>query len=373
MKIRLHRPVAIAIAALTFAGLACANNNYTTTLLSGDALGRTAQAFGINKAGQVVGEAWTCNLPFGTGCALTATIWNGATATYLGHYGVGRSQAFALNDFGQVVGHDGWSTPPRAAIWNGTSRTYLGPQFAESYALGINEVGQVVGTYNGRAILWNGTTATVLANLGFEDARANDINNAGEIVGYSTVLAGTFTRHATLWSGTTVTDLGTLGGSWSGAASINEAGQVAGHSSLAGDGSVHATIWRDAVATDLGALGRTFSYAFGINNSSQVVGTAFNGWLANGSTDGRAILWNGNVATDLNSYLDSNLAAAGWVLESANGINDSGSVVGRALNTLSGEGRGFILTPVPEPQTYALMLAGLGLIAGVARRRSMQQ
>ena len=31
------------------------------------------------------------------------------------------------------------------------------------------------------------------------------------------------------------------------------------------------------------------------------------------------------------------------------------------------------VTAVPEPQTYALMLAGLGLVAGIARRRSKQQ
>lgn len=30
-------------------------------------------------------------------------------------------------------------------------------------------------------------------------------------------------------------------------------------------------------------------------------------------------------------------------------------------------------TPIPEPQTYALMLAGLGLVAGITRRRSKQQ
>ncbi|MCV2368214.1 PEPxxWA-CTERM sorting domain-containing protein [Roseateles oligotrophus] len=30
------------------------------------------------------------------------------------------------------------------------------------------------------------------------------------------------------------------------------------------------------------------------------------------------------------------------------------------------------VTAVPEPQTYALMLAGLGLIAGATRRRSKQ-
>ena len=36
----------------------------------------------------------------------------------------------------------------------------------------------------------------------------------------------------------------------------------------------------------------------------------------------------------------------------------------------SGEIRGF-LAPIPEPETYALMLAGLGVVAWAARRRSV--
>ena len=35
-----------------------------------------------------------------------------------------------------------------------------------------------------------------------------------------------------------------------------------------------------------------------------------------------------------------------------------------------GEIRGF-LAPIPEPETYALMLAGLGAVAWAARRRSV--
>jgi hypothetical protein len=31
------------------------------------------------------------------------------------------------------------------------------------------------------------------------------------------------------------------------------------------------------------------------------------------------------------------------------------------------------VTAVPEPETYALMLAGLGLIGGIARRRKAKQ
>jgi hypothetical protein len=44
------------------------------------------------------------------------------------------------------------------------------------------------------------------------------------------------------------------------------------------------------------------------------------------------------------------------------GTADAGSIYGGALNVA--------LTPVPEPQTLALLLAGLGVIGWVAKRRA---
>ena len=35
----------------------------------------------------------------------------------------------------------------------------------------------------------------------------------------------------------------------------------------------------------------------------------------------------------------------------------------------NGSTRAFLLTPVPEPETYALMMGGLGVLGLVARRR----
>jgi hypothetical protein len=76
---------------------------------------------------------------------------------------------------------------------------------------------------------------------------------------------------------------------------------------------------------------------------------------------------------------------AHWVLENANGINDNGWIVGTVYNTITYDRYAFLLTPcptctsypyvytVPEPETYAMFMAGLGLMGFIARRRKNNQ
>ena len=57
------------------------------------------------------------------------------------------------------------------------------------------------------------------------------------------------------------------------------------------------------------------------------------------------------------------------MLINARAINDSGAIVGDAYNSALGVEHAFVLTPIPEPETYAMLLAGLGLIGAIARRK----
>jgi probable HAF family extracellular repeat protein len=70
---------------------------------------------------------------------------------------------------------------------------------------------------------------------------------------------------------------------------------------------------------------------------------------------------------DLNNLVDP---STGWVLESADGINDSGQIVGYGVNP-SGQTHAFLLTPTPEPSTLCLAITcGSMLLAShLCRRR----
>ena len=215
-------------------------------------------------------------------------------------------------------------------------------------------------------------TFTDLGTLGgYANSYATAINNAGQVAGSSWTDNNDDVYRATLWNGTTPTDLGTLGGTRrsSMANAINDAGQVAGWSGTA-NGSTHATVWNGTTATDLGTLGGYSSEAFAINNAGQVVGWSYTADDPRHPSSSHATLWNGTTATDLNSVLDASTVSAGWVLDRATGINDNGWIVGNASNSLLGiQSHAFLLTPVPEAETWAMMLAGLGLVGWTTVRR----
>ena len=105
---------------------------------------------------------------------------------------------------------------------------------------------------------------------------------------------------------------------------------------------------------DLGTLGGTgyydLSYAFSINDAGQVVGFSD---TATGDSHAFITGPNGAGMTDLNSLID---LPNGVILTSASGINNIGQVIAQAAI-------------IPEPETSALLLAGLTVIGLMAQRK----
>lgn len=69
--------------------------------------------------------------------------------------------------------------------------------------------------------------------------------------------------------------------------------------------------------------------------------------------------------------VEEDLLNAGLIGLGVADINNSGQIAATA-STLNGNGWVYLLTPVPEPETYAMMLAGLSMLGFIRRRKTMQ-
>jgi len=335
--------------------------------------GSSGWAYDINNNGQIAGRSSVVG-----DAAVHATLWNGAVATDLGTLsGHTNSIAFGINDAGSIVGRSIGSSGFVATLWSGGAITDLGLG-NNSTANAINSSGQVAATRlgpgGGQTVTWSGGSVVERFQTSF---LRPGINDAGQVVGESA-------NRAVLSSGGTVTALAAVPGSvFSYAMAINNVGQVVGDSVFCGACNDRATLWQDGIAIDLGTLGGSDSVASDINDAGQIVGNS-----KNASGDYRAVLWNtAGTIVDLNSFLDAATVEAGWVLYEANAINRDGWIVGGAINTINMTSSAFLLTPgasrlpsaflvtsvspVPEPETYALLMAGLGLLGAAARRRKV--
>ena len=179
---------------------------------------------------------------------------------------------------------------------------------------------------------------------------------------------------------------GLLDGKQSFADDINNSGQVGGEY-YDNHGNYHAFITgaNGVGITELGTLGGAYGYVTGVNDSGEAVGEA---QIANGNE--HAFIYSHGGITDL-SLLDT-VVAAGWAIYSVVDINNNGQIAGY------GEHQGivepFLLSytpdtvftpnpifipppvitpppppPIPKPETYLMLLAGLGMLGLIVRRR----
>jgi len=325
--------------------------------------GAWSKAWGINDAGQVVGQAQTANGDWHA-FLWTPTNPNGIIGTMadLGTLGGSYSDAYDINNLGQVVGS--------AFQTSGIPHAFLyamgGPPLdlgtlggTSSIAYGVNASGQVVGwaydaNENPHGFLW--TPGSGMIDLG--TSTAYRINDAGQVIGWN--YDANENPHGFLWTpGSGTIDLGTFGGTSSAAHGINRFGQIVGWAYDA-DQKTRAFLWTPTTyngtvgsLTDLGTFGGAEGWASAINDAGQVIGGAKK---ADGSV--RPFLWDAvNGMRDLESLVAN---ASNWWLSDPRAINNVGQIVGYGYKdgdvNPAPKAHAFLLTPTASISVVSLTL-----------------
>ncbi len=257
--------------------------------------------------------------------------------------------AYGINDLGQIVGNSGS---------RGFRYTPAGDQAAEFLDLGalgmrgaraINDFGDVAGTCideEGRERVCLYTDGDGLIQLPLPSDgrlwRPRAINNAGQIVGYTTTVRKEAVRYT---PGVGVIPLGTIkqvvDAEWSEGMDINDAGQVVGRATVRRL-TYHAFRYPDAVGMkDLGTLGGSSSFAFGINSAGDVVG-----WSQTAAGEDAIFLYtNADGMVNLSTSIDPADVPVGFH-PGAERINDSGVICGTG-EYADGTQEANLLIPVP--------------------------
>lgn len=306
--------------------------------------GSDSTGLSLNNSGQVVG--WSLDR-YGRRRAFLHTA--GQTID-IGTLGGSESSASDISETGIIVGYSLLAPDASGSDYRRAFRFADGVMEdlgtlggRESFANAVNAAGQVVGYAKNSADEVRGfrTTGAGMEDIGQLATSAgfniypSSINNSGQVVGAApnenNLLRAFFHAHGSMH------DLGTLGGGTSFATRINHRGHVVGYAETA-MGEEHAFYYsRRKGMRDIGTLGGRVSRAYGLNNLRQVVGYSVDAQ----NTAQLAFAYEANAGMkDLNSFLPED---SGWILRSANGINDRGQITG--WGSVGGEGHAFLMTP----------------------------
>jgi hypothetical protein len=276
----------------------------------------------------------------------------------------------AVNDAGVVVG----TSNEQPVMWDNGTLSSLGPTGYFGQASGISGGGTMVGwtssTRTSATTPWKWTeTNTTGQSLTAPDNAAADtypdaMSGNGTAAGFVdmsatcdsvTLLAEWTAKEGLSEPGPTASCAG-----WSGHLTVNDGGEIAGtytncpdtfppcYDNAEADGAAVSPggplpVLPGTIPINFDNAGgkgsQANSAALGINDSGQVVGQdMLTGSQGQGATEA-AVLWQAGGVVNLNKYIP---ADSGWVLSSANAINDVGDIAG--TGEYNGVQAGFLLT-----------------------------
>lgn len=326
------------IAVLTQPIPAAAAPQFTIRQLEGPNM-TTAQAFGINDRGDIVGYS-DVSFP---GSGASATLWTHPQQAQALEIDPEATTNIAndVNKQQTAVGYRFVSLGIQAYSWGGGTSMQLPslhttPEGQNDYADEINDAGTIVGysvddTGIARAVSWtNGSIHNLTPSPDTESAGAFGINEQGGIT-------GNWNKQAVVWQNGTMAilpvprpaDIPADALIFIDGRSINAAGDVSGYiawsSEQASTSGYRAFVWTagTGTATILQSVyaGYPECIAYGINDNQEVVGTCLNAQ----TSESRAFYWK-------NGSMHDPGMPAGATTSAAEAINNKGEFVGRIID-----------------------------------------
>jgi len=345
MRIHIAFASAAALTALGFsAGMSPATAGYSfTTINSTGGDGDFTQLLGINSAGTIAGyfgdgtvvpnNGFTIAPPYGPG-NFTAENFPGAAQTQVvGLNNGGWTVGFYVDAGGDNIGFAKMGASAPVSVVDPNTGT-TAPTFNQ--LLGVNDNGVAAGVY---------------------------VDGSGVAQGYIVNL--TTDTFATITLPSSFNSVSTT------ATGINNSGVISGFFTDSATDSVDGFLDKGGAFSILSFGADTNTMAFGLNNENQVVGSYVDSM---GDTHGFVFNWVTASLTTINDPNADGTTSFGVEGTIVNGINDAGQLVGFYANTSVAPDavNGFLANPVPEPSTWAMMMAGfagLGLFGYRANRR----
>jgi probable HAF family extracellular repeat protein len=300
----------------------------------------------INASGQAVGYSFVNGLPS------HAFLYSGGSLTDLGTLGASSAEAFGINGSGQIVGFsttDDANHITRAFLYSGGVMNDLGTLGGlAAWAYAINDSGQIVGwacpaSGATHAFLYSGGVMLDLGTLGGSTSVAVAVNSSAQVVGYSTTADGT--QDAFLYSGGVMIDLNSLlpaNAGWilTQANAINDSGQIVGMGTI--NGQQHAFLMDTQPSiTSLNPTSTTVgSPAFTLT----VTGTNF--------IPGATVNWNGTaLATAFVSATSLTAAVPASLIATPGTASLAVTTIASASTTIASTSVGatFSINPPPSP------------------------